>query len=72
MKTAEEKAKKFFSDHLIMPNKTMIIGLERLLKEQDRDTRHACAEAVLQMDEPLDSSNAPSMAHNICMNVKAV
>ncbi len=42
------------------------------LKKQDRDTRHACAEAVLKMDEPLDSSAAPSMAHDICMNTRAV
>ncbi len=32
-----------------------------LLREQDRDTRHACAEAVLQADDA-------NHAHDICMN----
>ncbi len=36
--------------------------LRRIYKEQDRDTRHACAEQVLQ-------SNGPEDAHSICMNV---
>lgn len=33
-----------------------------LLKEQDRDTRHACAEAVI-------GCNSVNDAHNVCMNV---
>jgi len=41
------------------------IGKLLALKEQDKDTRQACAEAVLKMDEPLDSSAAPSIAHDI-------
>jgi len=32
------------------------------LKEQDRDTRHACAEAVIGADDP----------HAACMNAKAL
>lgn len=36
--------------------------LPRILKEQDRDTRHNCAEAVLNT---ADSNEA----HNACMNV---
>ena len=32
------------------------------LKEQDRDTRHACAEAVIGANDP----------HGACMNTKAV
>lgn len=39
--------------------------LRRIYKEQDRDTRHACAESVLQ-------SNGPNDAHNICMNVNTL
>lgn len=39
--------------------------LRLMLKEQDRDTRHACAEAVLQ-------SKGANDAHNICMNVNAL
>lgn len=36
--------------------------IELALKEQDRDTRHACAEAVLTAADP----------HAACMNTKAV
>ena len=41
------------------------------LKEQDRDTRHACAEAcLLQADKPaLEMIDA---CHNACMNVRTV
>lgn len=35
--------------------------LRRVLKEQDRDTRHACAESVLQ-------TNNADEAHEACMN----
>lgn len=35
--------------------------LRRVLKEQDRDTRHACAEAVLQTD-------SKDSAHEACIN----
>lgn len=35
--------------------------LRRILKEQDRDTRHACAELVLD-------TNTPDEAHDACMN----
>jgi len=52
--------------------------LKIALKEQDRDTRHACAEAVVQIG--LDSTaiceisdrNWVDKAHFACMNVKAV
>ena len=41
--------------------------IRKALKEQDRDTRHACAEAVIQQGE------APAIelidrCHNACMN----
>lgn len=36
--------------------------LRRIIKEQDRDTRHACAEQVLQSSDAND-------AHDICMNI---
>ena len=58
MKSAEQKAKDFidgfkgedgvnanpFSEQLEL---NLLAGLATLLKEQDRDARHACAEAVL-------------------------
>lgn len=37
-------------------------GIEKALKEQDRDTRHACAEAAIHAEDP----------HAACMNVQAV
>lgn len=51
------------------------------LKEQDRDTRHACAEAVnalKQRHDPYDRdiggdfASWQSRAHSACMNVQAI
>jgi hypothetical protein len=72
MKSVDEKVNDFLIANIGTWNTKQERALKRLLLDQDRDTRHACAEAVLQMDEPLDSSAAPSIAHNICMNTKAV
>ena len=72
MKTVDEKVNDFLIANAGTRNNKQERALKLLLLEQDRDTRHACAEAVSQMDEPLDPSAAPSMAHDICMNVKAV
>ncbi len=44
-------------------------ALIKLLKEQDRDTRHACAEAVLTEAGDKDTISV-SAAHNACMNAK--
>lgn len=46
-------------------------------KEAARDTRHACAEAVVGLPECCEQPNGnsaidPDDAHNACMNVKAV
>jgi hypothetical protein len=43
------------------PEAVLTNMLRRIHKEQDRDTRHACAEGVLQ-------SNGKDDAHSICMN----
>ena len=70
MKTAEEKAviimKEVLSDSSTVDSiENLIIGM---LKEQDRDTRHACADACL--DDDTHTNNM--FFHRICMNVKAV
>lgn len=48
--------------------------LESERKQQDRDTRHACAEAINRCADQNCSGNAISRgeAHNKCMNVRAV
>ena len=78
MKTAEEKAKEFivkFGGHLRIE---VAHELTKLIIEQDRDTRQACAEAVISLDGYM---NGPPFgyskmiladeAHTACMNVKA-
>jgi len=45
--------------------------IELALKEQDRDTRHACAEAVVKLNESLRISGQyawKDKAHAACMN----
>jgi hypothetical protein len=71
MKTAREKAKRWLNDNVAGWKEPHLHALTILLQEQDRDTRTACANAVLQMDEPLDSSAAPSVAYDVCMRTKA-
>lgn len=46
------------------PVTVFTIMLPRILKEQDRDTRHNCAESVLHTTNGTE-------AHNACMNVNS-
>lgn len=77
MKTAEERAKETVDEWLANPEKGLCKIIENALKEQDRDTRHACAEAVLALSwwatNDRDSTIAidRDAAHAACMNVKA-
>ena len=44
-------------------------ALIKLLREQDRDTRHKCAEAVLSCDEDMSGECIwKNAAHLACMN----
>lgn len=40
------------------------------LKEQDRDTRHACAEAVINLPHSIRNEIDSVRAHQACMNVR--
>jgi len=56
----------FNTQHGIEKARTLI---RRSLKEQDRDTRHACAEAVLQCNEDMSGECIwKDAAHSACMN----
>jgi hypothetical protein len=58
---------KSFSDKLASgfdPITAFQAMLPRILKEQDRDTRHNCAEAVLKTQDSTE-------AHGVCMNVQS-
>lgn len=47
--------------------------IRRTIKKQDRDTRHACAEAVLKCDEDVSGECIwKDEAHSACMNAQAV
>lgn len=80
MKTAEDKAKVFASmdEFKVLPQpEQFIAALARLLKEQDRDTRHACAEAVIAVEAAYEAPTGTDLidrdaAHNAVMNTKAV
>jgi hypothetical protein len=76
-KTAEEKAKelclKLYHCYTPKAHEAKIILLA--LKEQDRDTRHACAEAVLQIGKNcncVQCGRLRDQAHAACMNASAV
>jgi hypothetical protein len=83
MKTAQQKAVELVDDANVEFGidfdqvSPLIKAIVKLLKEQDRDTRHACAEAVSGLHEVCETPNGgiaicPSDAHDACMNVKAV
>lgn len=82
MKTARQKAEEFVSSKLTCGSKgehELWVGhVVTLLKEQDRDTRHACAEAVITSDlswtpkREMDEVIATNMAHSIIMNARGI
>lgn len=73
MKTAGEKAQAVVAELVsmeggcgmdIFDDTELEAAITLALKEQDRDTRHACAEAVLVCKE--------GDAHSACMNARAI
>lgn len=89
MKTAKEKAAvmlgalKLYNPELKSCNDEINKNaIAKLLKEQDRDTRHACAENVLKMERfntgektisgEIGSAVHASKAHGVIMNTRAV
>jgi hypothetical protein len=65
MKTAKEKAINWLQEMDLPCSEWNIDALAKLLKEQDRDTRHACAQAVVD-------DYTGWHAHDTIMNVRAV
>lgn len=79
MKTAEEKATAFVKNniHLIRngAEDRLATMLTIYLKEQDRDTRHACTEELLKLKRYGGADESLVILHeaeSACMNVKAV
>lgn len=79
MKTVEEKAQRWVLDNVVLSENCdieysdVVNALALLLKEQDRDTRHACAEAVVECGRVLNKDVIlPMAAHLACMNAKAI
>lgn len=66
--TFEEKATKWLEDNILLPDEELIKELTILLKEQDRDTRHKCAESVLIAND--SDLIEKSYAHSAIMNTK--
>jgi molecular chaperone DnaK (HSP70) len=80
--TAKEKAKAIADYLRIATRKVTPDEIEaavlKALKEQDRDTRHACAEAVISIPPEIfdtdkdDCLISADKAHAACMNTKAI
>ena len=72
--SVEEKATKFINAYgfcLGAGEVELKSKLIKLLKEQDRDTRHACAETVLSIDCTFGSDAISiNKAHNVIMNCR--
>ena len=72
MKTAEEKATELLDLLQYTPDMNKKKLIERFIKEQDRDTRHACAEAIAFVDDNEEHDAVLGNAIRACMNTKNV
>ena len=73
MKTAQDKAEYWLNDNIAGWTDTQLKALIVLIKEQDRDTRHACAEAVLACENDMSGECIwNNDAHSACMNAQAI
>ena len=77
MKTAKERAVDYVEKYWISNKQDFIKGLTLLLKEQDKITRHACADAIIKIGGYTIGSKAgiyinKDKAHSEIMNVQAV
>lgn len=80
MRTAEERAKALLNETYISGAALRAITLA--LKEQDRITREACAEATMKLARTVSQcptvdfcrgyNGAIALAHDACLDVKAV
>lgn len=72
-RTVDEKAKEVCQKLKLPEDGPAFSAIRLALKEQDRDTRHACAEAVLNCDEDVSGECIwKNEAHSACMNAVAV
>lgn len=62
--------------HPDVPDADFRLVAETILKEQDRDTRHACADAMnldlIQNNYHMPASEVLTRAQQACMNVQAI
>lgn len=79
MKTAREKAEEWLDRNIGIIDSSNVRALTILLKEQDRNTRHACAEAVIKKGNELEElgyginvTGTAKLIHDVIMNTKAV
>ena len=78
MKTAADKSSEFVQKNVVLSRHCdikytdVIESLIKLLKEQDRDTRHACADALESCDMMDDKWIRFDAAESAIMNTKAV
>lgn len=68
----EKKAYDWLHKNLPIYNGVLTNSVIRLLKEQDKETRHACAEAVLECSSKTMTGNLIQIgeAHAACINAK--
>jgi hypothetical protein len=76
MKTARERAEEWLYENGFQKDEEWTLKLEDLLKEQDKITRHACADAVLGVYATYQSQKCMvadvSEYHAACINVESV
>ena len=69
MSKVEKKARYFLDNFTAEYDDEDLYNLMKLIKEQDRDTRHACAELFATYGGEYVTATE---AHDMCMNCQAV
>jgi len=80
MKTAKERADEWVRKNIVLSEycnieySDVMDSLAILLKEQDKITREACANACIYSPsaQTVEQTRISNIYHSICMNVKAI
>jgi len=72
MKTVEERVQEYLSKYVQTFNSQQERELIKLLKEQDRITRHHCAESANNAGDLSSPLIDRSIVHSVILNTKAV
>jgi len=72
MDNIQEKAEHWLNDNVAGWSSTQLQALIMLLTEQDKSTRNACADAVLETTKDMSTSDFKEVVYHKCINAIAI